>query len=86
MRYPPGCYQMGAAPARHLGHLRPARRRGPSMRRARLALWVHGTVLAGSACQSAVIAALVALGRWHGVRQYPREWTRDGADSASRPT
>jgi hypothetical protein len=62
--------------AEHLPLLRPAQRRG-------LALWVYGTVLAGSACQSAVIAALLALGGWHGLRQHLREWTYDGADKAA---
>jgi len=76
VRYPRGCYQVEQALADHFPHLRPAQRRG-------LALWVYGAVLAQSACQSAVVAALLALGSWHGLRQYLREWTYDGADKAA---
>lgn len=57
-------------------HLRPAQRCG-------LALWVHGAVLAGSACQTAVIAVLLTLGQWHTVRQHLREWLYDGTDKAA---
>ena len=57
--------------------LRPAQRRGP-------ALWVYGAVMAGSACQAAVIAALLPLGRTgHALRQRLREWLYDGADKAA---
>lgn len=67
---------MEAALAQHLAHLRPAHRRG-------LALWVCGTILAQSACQSAVIAALLAHGRYHALRQRLREWLYDGGDKAA---
>ena len=63
--------------AGHFPHLRPAQHRG-------LALWVYGTILAQSACQNAVIAALLPLGRWHALRQHLREWLYDGADRAVR--
>jgi hypothetical protein len=76
MRCPPECYQIEAGLAAHLGHLPAAQRRG-------LALWVLGTVLAGSACQNAVLAALLALGSWHALRQRLREWLYDGADKAA---
>jgi hypothetical protein len=56
--------------------LRPAQRGG-------LALWVYGTLLAGSACQSAILTALrpvVGSGAGHALRQRLREWLYDGAD------
>jgi hypothetical protein len=55
--------------------LRPAQRRG-------LVLWVYGAVLAKSACEAAVVTALCGLGGWHTVRQYLRDWLRDGRDKA----
>jgi hypothetical protein len=45
-----------------------------------LALWVYGAVLAKSACEAAVVTALCGLGSWHTLRQYLREWLRDGSD------
>lgn len=63
--------------AEHLPTLRPAERAG-------LALWVVGTILAGSACQNAVAAALEPLGyRWHAARQRLREWTYAGPERAA---
>jgi Transposase DDE domain len=62
--------------AERLPHLRGPQRRG-------LALWVLGAVLAQSACQSAVLAALLVHGRYHALRQRLREWLLDGADKAS---
>ena len=56
--------------------IRPAHRRG-------LALWVYGAVLAQSACQNAVVSALLAVGGFHTVRQYLREWLYDGRDKAA---
>jgi hypothetical protein len=54
--------------------VRPAECRG-------LALWVVGAILAGSACQTAVITALGPLGfAAEAVRQRLREWTYDGRD------
>lgn len=75
MRYPPEWYQMNETIAEWFPNLRPAQQRG-------LALWVYGAVLARSACQNAVIAALLAVGAWHGLRQYLREWLYDGKDKA----
>ena len=66
MRLPRECYQLEEALAQHLPVLRPAQRRG-------LALWVYGAVLAQSACQNAVVSALLVVGRFHTVRQYLRE-------------
>jgi hypothetical protein len=77
MRVPPAVYQIEQTLAHHLTPLRPAQARG-------LALWVYGTVLAHSACQSAVIAALVLCGTYHGLRQRLREWLYDGKDKAAR--
>src|SRR5687767_14650342 len=76
MRYPATCYQMETAIGQHLGHLRPAQRRG-------LALWVDGTVLAQSACQTAVVTALLTIGAWHALRQQLREWLYNGAEKAA---
>ena len=76
MRLPRECYQMEEQLAQYLPVLRPAQRRG-------LALWVYGAVVAQSACQNAVVSALGAVGRFHTVRQYLREWLYDGADKAA---
>lgn len=76
MRLPRECYQMAEQLAQYLPVLRPAQRRG-------LALWVYGAVLAQSACQNAVVSALVAVGGFHTVRQYLREWLYDGGDKAA---
>jgi hypothetical protein len=73
MRYPPECDQLDQVVAEHLPHLRPAQRRG-------LVFWVVGTVLARSACQNAVIAALLTFGRWQTVRQTLRDWCADGPE------
>lgn len=71
------CYQLDETLAIQLPDLRPAQRRG-------LALWVVGTILAGSACQTAVVAALLPLGVGrHAVRQSLREWLYDGAERAA---
>jgi hypothetical protein len=75
VRYPSEWYQMGETIAEHFTNLRPAQQRG-------LTLWVYGSILAHSACQNAVIAALLAVGAWHGLRQYLREWLYDGKDKA----
>jgi hypothetical protein len=63
--------------ATFLPGLRPAQRLG-------LALWVFGAVVAGSACQVAVIAALLPLGAAEqALRQRLREWLYDGQDKAA---
>jgi hypothetical protein len=46
-----------------------------------LAWWVYGVILAQSACQSAVVTALLAC--VHVVRQRLREWLYDGVDKAA---
>lgn len=79
MRLPREAYPFQEAIATHLPALRPAQARG-------LALWVYGAVLAGSACQAAVLRALaLACGRRaaHALRQDLREWLRDGAEKAA---
>ena len=77
MHVPAVLYQMEAALAEPLTPLRPAqRRRG-------LALWVYGAVLARSACQSAVVAALTVWAPYEALRQRLREWLYDGADKAA---
>jgi len=67
MRLPSEWYQMERTIAQWFPHMRPAQQRG-------LALWVYGAILARSACQNAVITALLALSSWHALRQYLREW------------
>jgi len=62
--------------AERFPNLRPAQQSG-------LALWVYSTVLAGGACQNAVVAALVVLGKWDVVRQHLREWLYGGPDKAA---
>ena len=76
MRYPTEWYQMEATIAQRLPCLRPAQQRG-------LTWWVYGMILAHSVCQNAVIAALLTVGSWHGLRQYLREWVYDGAHKAA---
>jgi hypothetical protein len=61
---------------KYFPQLRPAQQLG-------LALWVYGTILARSACQTAVVVALETLGGWHALRQRLREWLYDGADKAA---
>jgi hypothetical protein len=71
---PVPCYQVEDLLAAQLPHLRLAQR-------AVLALWVLGTVVARSGCQTAVLAALAPLGHGHhATRQRLREWTYAGAD------
>src|SRR3954464_5812400 len=71
----PQLHPMERALAERLPHLRPPQRRG-------LALWVLGAVLAQSACQAAVLAALLPWAPYHALRQRLREWLLDGADKA----
>lgn len=57
----------------------------PGQRRV-LAAWVAGTVVAGTACQSLVTAALVetlGVGETHAVRQALREWLYDWAERSA---
>src|SRR5438067_2087546 len=77
MRSSAAYYQIEDTIERHLPCLTEAQQRG-------LAWWVHGTILAGSACQNAVITALCATAcEWDAVRQYLREWLYDGEDKAT---
>src|SRR5205085_9010034 len=75
MHVPRELYPIERALAEHLPHLRGPQRRG-------LALWVLGAVLAQSACQAAVLAALLPWAPYHALRQRLREWLLDGADKA----
>jgi hypothetical protein len=83
MRYPAEYYQMRQLIAMHLTNLRPAQIDG-------LALWVYGTIRAGSACESAVLNSLAAaadcgagFGSADSLRQRLREWLRDGKHKAA---
>src|SRR4051794_41809571 len=83
MRHRPSCRSRAMHVPRELypieralaEHLRGPQRRG-------LALWVLGAVLAQSACQAAVLAALLPWAPYHALRQRLREWLLDGADKA----
>jgi hypothetical protein len=66
-------YQIHRTLLDHFSHLRPAYAHG-------LALWVYGTLLAHSACESAVLAALAPLGKRETVRQRLRDLFRASAD------
>jgi hypothetical protein len=77
MHVPREVSQVDATITTFLPDLRPARRLG-------LALWVYGAVVAGSACQVAVIAALLPLGAAEqALRQRLRDWLYAGADKAA---
>jgi hypothetical protein len=77
VRVPREVSQVEETIATHLPDLRPAQRLG-------LALWVFGAVVAGSACQVAVVAALLPLGAAEqALRQRLREWLDDGEDKAA---
>ena len=75
MRLPSECHQMKQAIETHMPHLSRPQLTG-------LVLWVCGTILAGSACQNAVAAALSTRGNWNNMRQYLREWLYDGGGRA----
>ena len=75
MHVPRELYPIERALAERLPHLRGPQRRG-------LALWVLGAVLAQSACQAAVLAALLPWAPYHALRQRLREWLLGGADKA----
>jgi hypothetical protein len=76
MRFSSEWTQMYETLAHRLPHLRPAQRLG-------LAWWAYGPILAQSACQNAVITALLSVGAWHGLRERLREWLYDGQDRAA---
>ena len=76
MRLPSEWYQMQQTIEQHMPHLRESQLKG-------LALWVYGTVLAGSGCQNAVATALSFIGSFNSIRQYLREWLYDGQDRAN---
>ena len=60
----------------HMPHLSQSQSKG-------LALWVCGTILAGSGCQSAVGVSLWFVAGFNTMRQYLREWFHDGADRSN---
>lgn len=79
MRVPAEAYPILADLETHFPEVRAADRRA-------LTWWVYGTILAGSACESAVLAALTPLvGHAHrqALRQVLREVVKDGADHAT---
>ena len=76
MRFPSEWYQMLAVIDERFGELSEAQKRG-------LTLWVYGSILAKSACQNAVVTALLVFGKANSFRQYLREWLYDGSDRAA---
>ena len=76
MRLPPVCHPLIAVIRQHLPDLRPAQQEG-------LAAWVYGVIDAKSGCESRVVAALADLAPGATVRQYLREWLRDGPDKVA---
>ena len=76
MRFAGEWYQLVESTEQHLPDLRSTQLRG-------LVLWVYGTLLAKSACQNAAIGALSSIATFHALRQYLREFLRDGADKAT---
>jgi hypothetical protein len=73
VRLPSVCHPLREAIGAQLPDLRPAQQEG-------LTWWVYGAVEAKSGCESRVVAALTDLAPYETVRQYLREWLRDGAD------
>ena len=76
MHVPPQLRPMEEALAERSPGLRSPQRRGSALR-------VPGTVLARSACQSAVLAAVLPWAPCHALRRRLRERLRDGADKAT---
>lgn len=66
-------YQLHRTLLDRFPHLRPAAAHA-------LALWLHGTLLAHSACEGAILAALAPLGKRDTLRQRLRDLFRAGAD------
>ena len=80
MRLPKECYQTRKTIETHLPHLSQPQLTG-------LALWVCGSILAGSppqADQNAVASALSPWHKWHNLRQYLREWLVIGQGTYGR--
>lgn len=76
MRFQREWYQLYESIEQRFPDLRTSQLRG-------LALWVYGTLMAKSSCQSAVIGGLSALATFHTLRQYLREFLLDGRDKAA---
>ncbi len=76
MRLPREWYHLLRSTEQYFPDLRSSQIRG-------LALWVYGAIMAKSACQSAVIDALSSIATFHALRQYLREFLRDGSEKAT---
>ncbi|MCH9009390.1 MAG: hypothetical protein IIC21_02035 [Chloroflexi bacterium] len=76
MRFQREWYQLLESVEQRFPDLRTSQLRG-------LTLWVYGTLMAKSSCQSAVIGGLSALATFHTLRQYLREFLLDGRDKAA---
>ena len=75
MRFSRELYQIEDDITQRLPTLRPAHALG-------LALWVYGTVMAKSACMTAIMLELAQWMRPATARQRLREWLKDGRDKA----
>lgn len=75
MRFPRELYQIERQITQQLYDLRPAHALG-------LALWVYGTVLAKSACLTAIVIELMTYLPRETARQRLREWLKDGRTKA----
>lgn len=75
MRFPRELYQIEEQITQQLPNLRPAHALG-------LALWVYGTVLATSACLTAILVERIVFLKRDAARQRRREWLKDGRDQA----
>ncbi len=75
MRFPRELYQIEEQITQQAPALRPAQALG-------LARWVYGTVLAKSACLTAILVELVVFLKRDAARQRLREWLEDGRDKA----
>ncbi len=79
MRLPAEAYPILRSVETYLPHLRAAEQRA-------LGWWVYGAILAGSACQAAVLTAvapMVGAAHRHALRQQLREVLKDGAEQAT---
>jgi hypothetical protein len=76
VRLPSVCHPILEEIGLRLPDLRPAQQAG-------LALWVYGLLEAQTSCETLVLTALRGVAPANTLRQYLREWLKDGADKAA---
>jgi DDE family transposase len=76
VRLPSVCHPLLDELCARLPDLRPAQHNG-------LALWVYGVLEAHTSCETLVLTALEGIASFNTLRQYLREWLKDGADKAA---